>query len=66
MDKTTLNLSNPHHRMLVGTLAMFVDDFGYSPRELYGLIENSKKQLWFTFQEMANEKASGEDHETRI
>ena len=55
-DKTVFNIKNPHHQVLVGTLLMFVDDFGYSPRELFALIESSKNQLWFTLQEMANEK----------
>lgn len=57
MDKTRFNINNPHHQILVGTFSMFIDDFGYSPRELYELIESSKKELWFTFQEMANERA---------
>jgi hypothetical protein len=54
--KSKLDIKNPQHQILVGTLSMFIDDFGYSPRELYELIEDSKNKLWFTFQEMANEK----------
>jgi hypothetical protein len=53
--KTKLDIKNPQHQILVGTLTMFIDNFGYSPRELFELIEDSKNQLWFTFQEMANE-----------
>lgn len=61
MDKTILDLNNPHHKLLVGTLAMFVDDFGYSPRELFQLMEDVKRNTWHAFQEIANEKArSGE------
>jgi len=58
MSKSKFDIHNPHHQMLVATLSMFIDDFGYSPRELYELIESSKKELWFTFQEMANERAA--------
>lgn len=56
MGKTRFNINNPHHRLLAGTLSMFIDDFGYSPRELYELIDSAKKALWHTFREMANEK----------
>jgi hypothetical protein len=55
MSKTKLNLERPEHQLLVGTLSMLVDDFKYTPRELFELIEDSKNKLWFTFQEMANE-----------
>lgn len=56
MDKTELDLKNPAHQILVGAMSILIDHHGYSARELYQLIENSKKHLFFTFQEMAAEK----------
>lgn len=45
MDKTKLDMNNQHHQMLVGILSMFVDDWGYTTRELFELMNDSQKQL---------------------
>lgn len=54
--KTKLDQNDPHHRLLIGTLAMFIDDFGYTTRELFRLLDSSKSQLWHSFVQMENEK----------
>ena len=56
MDKTKLDENNPQHKLLIATLAMFVDDFGYTTRELFELMDHSKKQLWSALIEMEKEK----------
>lgn len=56
MDKTRLDINNPHHQMLIGILTMFVDDFGYHPRELLELLDHAKSQLYFSLVDMYNEK----------
>ncbi|MDQ0412704.1 hypothetical protein [Mesobacillus stamsii] len=56
MDKTKLDINNPHHQLLIGTLSMFVDDFGYTTRELFELMNDSQKQLWSGLVEMGKEK----------
>jgi hypothetical protein len=57
MDKTKLDTNNPHHQILIATLAMFVDDFGYTTRELFELMNHSQKQLWSALVEMEKEKS---------
>lgn len=61
MDKTKLDIDNPHHQILVGTLTMFIEDFGYNPIELYELIDDCKKQLWLGLREISNEKEAHND-----
>lgn len=56
MDKTKLNENDPAHRLLIATLATLVDDFGYTAREVYQLVEHSKKRLFFTLQELEREQ----------
>lgn len=56
MDKTRLDINNPHHQMLIGILTMFVDDFGYHPRELLELLDHTKSQLYFGLVDIYNEK----------
>jgi hypothetical protein len=60
MVKTKLDETDPQHQLLIGILAMFIDIYGYSPRELFQLLDDSKNQLWFAFQDMANEKKGEE------
>ena len=55
--KTKLDPKNPQHQVLIGTLAMFVDDFGYTTKELYALMNDSQKQLWHALIEIENENA---------
>lgn len=50
--------NNIGHQILVGTIAALVDDFGYTPRELFELIEDVKKQTFFTLLEMSKEKGN--------
>jgi len=56
MDKTKLNVGDHHHQVLIGTLSMFVDDFGYTTRELFALMNDSQKQLWSALVEIEMEK----------
>jgi hypothetical protein len=56
VDKTKLDINNPQHQMLIGILTMFVDDFGYHPRELLELLEDSKNQLFFSLMDIYKEK----------
>jgi hypothetical protein len=46
MSKTKLDLERLEHQLLVGTLSMLIDDFGYSPRELFILLDDCKRRLW--------------------
>ncbi|NRS20632.1 hypothetical protein HP398_29875 [Brevibacillus sp. HB1.4B] len=55
---TKFDKGNLAHQILVGTMAVLVDDFGYTPREMFELIEDVKKQTYFTFQEMSKEKGN--------
>lgn len=56
MNKTKLDVNNPHHQHLIVVLAMFVDDFGYTTRELFELMNDSQKQLWSTLVEIEIER----------
>jgi hypothetical protein len=55
MNKTKLDLERPEHQLLVGTLSMLVDDFEYSPRELFTLLDDCKRRLWRGLQQMVDE-----------
>lgn len=55
MDKTKLNENNPHHQILIAVMAAFVDDYGYSPRELFALMDHAKNQTFHALTEIANE-----------
>lgn len=57
---TRFDSNNIGHQILVGTLAALVDDFGYTPRELFELIEDVKKQTYFTLLEMSKEKGNAD------
>lgn len=56
MSKTVLDINDPHHQLLVGMMAMFVDDFGYKPRDLYILLDDCKRQLFGGLQEIHSER----------
>lgn len=56
MNKTKLDLENKQHQLLIGTMTMFIDDFGYTTRELFELMDDSKKQLWSALMEIEREK----------
>jgi hypothetical protein len=51
-----LDINNNHHQILIGFLTMFVDDFGYTTRELFELLDDSKNQLWQSLVEIEKEK----------
>ncbi|PZX07929.1 hypothetical protein C7437_1011051 [Psychrobacillus insolitus] len=55
MSKTKLDLNDKHHQLLIATLSAFINDFGYSPREMYELLENTRRQTFNTFMEMHRE-----------
>jgi hypothetical protein len=57
MDKTKLDMNNPHHQVLVSVMATFVDDYGYSPRELFALMDHAKNQTWSALSEIAQDRA---------
>ena len=56
---TKFDQNNIGHQILVGSMAALVDDFGYTPRELFELIEDAKKQTYFTLLEMSKENVNG-------
>lgn len=56
LDKTKLDINNPHHQILMATLVMFVEDFGYTTRELFELMNHSQKQLWHGLVEIEKQK----------
>lgn len=51
-----LDENNVHHQMLVGVFAMFVDDYGYSPRELFLLIDDAKLKTFHSLRELHKER----------
>lgn len=55
MDKTKLDLENKHHQVLVALLATFVTDYEYEPRELFGLLDDAKRQTFHSLLEMYKE-----------
>lgn len=55
MDKTKLDANNYHHKFLIATLANFVTDYGYTTRELFALMDDSKNKLWSALVEMEKE-----------
>jgi len=59
MNKTKLDMNNPQHQILIAVLAKFVDDFGYTTRELFELMNDSQKQLWSGLVEIEKEKKNG-------
>lgn len=58
MDKTKLNQNNPHHQILIAIMAKFVEDYGYTPRELFQLMEHSKGQLFHALSDIHKESKS--------
>lgn len=56
MDKTKLDMNNPHHQLLISVMATFVDDYDYSPRELFQLMDHTKSQTFHALLEMKREK----------
>jgi len=57
MDKTKFNLSRYDHQLVAGILTILVEDFGYSPHEVFELLEDVKNQMWHALNELKNEKA---------
>lgn len=55
MSKTKLDPNNPHHQILLAAFVSFVKDFGYTPRELFELLEDAKRQTYFALTEMHRE-----------
>jgi hypothetical protein len=51
-----VDINNKQHQILIGVLTMFVDDFGYTTRELFELLDDSKNQLWHSLVEIEKEK----------
>jgi hypothetical protein len=59
-DKTKLDQTNPQHMQLIALMAAFVDDWGYTTRELFELLDHSKNQLWHALVEIEKEKREGQ------
>lgn len=53
--KTKLDQNNPQHQVLIATLVLFVDIYGYTTRELFELMNDSQKQLWHGLTEIEKE-----------
>ncbi|SFA51010.1 hypothetical protein SAMN05192569_102838 [Parageobacillus thermantarcticus] len=56
MNKTKLDLNRFEHQLLAGIITAFVDDFGYTPREVFELLNDTKQQMWHALSEIANQK----------
>lgn len=59
VDKTKLDINDPQHQMLISILTIFIDDYGYHPRELYQLMNHAQSMLWPSFMEMYIENQNG-------
>jgi len=57
MNKTKFNLSRYDHQLVACVLTMLVEDFGYTTREVFELLEDAKHQMWYALNELKNEKA---------
>lgn len=56
VDKTKLDVADHQHQLLISVMATFVDDYGYTPRELYQLMNHAQNQLWPALAEIARER----------
>lgn len=64
MDKTKLDINhNVHHQVLTSFLTQFVDDLNYHPRELFDLLRDCERKLYFglldIYLENENKKLGG-------
>ena len=56
MVETKLNQNNPHHQLLIAIMSTFVTDYGYHPRQLLELLDDSKSKLFFSLLELHKEE----------
>jgi hypothetical protein len=60
MSKTKFNLSRYEHQLVASLFTALVDDFDYTPREVFELLDDAKNQMWHALSEIANQKKKGE------
>lgn len=56
MPKTKLDLNNPLHQIIVGTLVSLVENQKYTAREVFELMEDVKNQTFFSLLEIQKEE----------
>lgn len=56
MPKTELDLNNPLHQIIVGTLVSLVENQKYTAREVFELMEDVKNQTFFSLLEIQKEE----------
>lgn len=54
--KTKFNIKRFEHQLLASAMTVLVDDFGYTPTEVFELMDDAKRQLWGALVKLANEK----------
>lgn len=55
MDKTRLDQHNPHHQRLIFLMAQFVEDYGYTPHELFQLMDHSQGAMFHALAQLHDE-----------
>jgi|HigsolmetaAR206D_1030411.scaffolds.fasta_scaffold05370_2 UDP-N-acetylmuramate-alanine ligase len=63
-EKTKFNIKRFEHQLLASAMTVLVDDFGYTPREVFELMDDAKRQLWGALAELANERKGGINNES--
>lgn len=44
--KNKFDITRFEHQLIASTMTVLVDDFGYTPREVFELMDDAKRQLW--------------------
>lgn len=62
MDKTKININNFNQQLIIAGMTNLVDDEGYTPREVFQLLDDIQNNMWHALQEiyMENTKKVGE------
>lgn len=55
VDKTRLDQHNPHHQKLIYIMAQFVEDYGYTPHELFQLMNHSQGMMFGALSQIHSE-----------
>ncbi|WP_156133512.1 hypothetical protein [Geobacillus kaustophilus] len=57
--KNKFDITRFEHQLIASMMTVLVDDFGYTPREVFELMDDAKRQLWGALAELANERKGG-------
>ncbi|KQB91908.1 MULTISPECIES: hypothetical protein [Geobacillus] len=63
-EKNKFDITRFEHQLIASTMTVLVDDFGYTPREVFELMDDAKRQLWGALAELANERKGGINNES--